>query len=505
MSSKSSPRASRWDVVIVGGGIGGLTVGALLAQSGARVVVCEQHIRAGGYCHSWSRLIRHVGERIPLTFDAAVHDISGAFPNGPIRTILNRLGLADRFEWHRLSHEYCISSARFLVDEDPEAYIETLKRHFPKESAGIDHFFRAFRKSYDELYHHAALTGGIPRAPLPREMRRFREHCPTLMKFVGVPFVEFRDSLLRDAELRQVVSILSAYVSDDVRQLSFMNMLPLFGYYFRGGYYPRGGSQALADALAQAVAENGGQVCLGTPIVCIRIAYGRVAGVVLADGTELNAPVVISNADPEQTFGRLIKCNDQSRQAMKTAGFRPSNSAFLVYLALDSDPAVAHSTFVIDDSDGVIISRPPFGADRVPEKYTTLTLTGLVSADACFLWDRGAARYRERKREAGDHLIAFATRRIPNLLDHIIYREEGSPATLQRYTWSTGGAAYGATPDTRWPGHQTPVSGLYMVGATTGQGPGIEAVMVGAASLAEHLGWSSSSAVDFDSCRLADD
>jgi phytoene dehydrogenase-like protein len=433
-------------------------------------------------------VIKHSGKRIHLTFDAAVHDISGAFPNGPVRTILGNLGLADRFEWCRLSHEYCISSGCLAVGEDPHVYIETLKRHFPAESDGIDQLFRIFRNSYEELYRHAVFTGGLPRAPLnAREMRRFRQECPTLMKFVGVPFIEVRDSLLRDTELRHLVSILAAYVTDDVRQLSFMNMLPLFGYYFRGGYYPRGGSQALSDTLANVVEENGGQICLGTAVAGIRIEDSRAAGLVLSDGTELTARVVISNTDPAQTFGRLMDCNGPSRPSVRTPTFRPSNSAFLVYVALDSDPCVAHSTFVVDGDDGVIISRPPFGEDRAPDGYTTLTLTGLIKNGNAQDWDRRGERYRDRKREAGDHLLAFAARRIPNLLEHVVYREDGSPATLRRFTWSTDGAAYGATPATRWPGNRTPLDGLYMVGAATGQGPGVEAVMVGAAALVEQL------------------
>jgi hypothetical protein len=103
--------------------------------------------------------------------------------------------------------------------------------------------------SYDELYSHASRTGGLPRAPRnPVEMKSFREHCPTLAKFIGVQFGQMRNSLLQTPELRQIVSVLSAYITDDVGQLSFANRLPPFGYYFRGGHYPSGGSQRLAPS-----------------------------------------------------------------------------------------------------------------------------------------------------------------------------------------------------------------------------------------------------------------
>ena len=53
MSVNPSAKMSKWDVAIVGSGVGGLTAGALLAHDGARVVVCEQHNRPGGFCHTW--------------------------------------------------------------------------------------------------------------------------------------------------------------------------------------------------------------------------------------------------------------------------------------------------------------------------------------------------------------------------------------------------------------------------------------------------------------------
>src|SRR5262249_43238402 len=217
-------------------------------------------------------------------------------------------------------------------------------------------------------------------------------------------------------ELRQAVSIISAYITDDVRQLSFADMLPLFGYYFRGGYYPRGGSQALSDALAGAVTAAGGRVCLRAPVARIQVQDNRAIGIILADGRQIRAGTVISNADPGQTFGRLIDSSVLSeRSRTGSIRFRPSNSAFMVYLVLEGNAQLANSTFVVHGDDGVIISRPPFGSERAPEGYSTATLTGLIDVANFRQWDRKAVHYKKLKREAGDRLIAFAARRIPEI------------------------------------------------------------------------------------------
>nr|WP_315250268.1 NAD(P)/FAD-dependent oxidoreductase [uncultured Duganella sp.] len=477
-----------WDAVIIGAGIGGLTTAALLAQAGARVLVCEQHHQPGGYCHSWERIVRHQGQRHRFRFDSAVHDISGVLAGGPVAAVLARLGLERALDWRPVRHTYLVPAGRFVVDAGGHAYVGALRRAWPLEADGIQHFFALLRRCYDELYTYAAQTGGLPRPPRDAlEMGRFLRLCPTLSPLMDQPFVQVRDGLLQAPALRQLVAILAFYVSDAAERLSFANMLPLYGYYFRGGCYPGGGSQQLADTLVRKIAVHGGQVRLRAPVASITVQRQRATGVVLRDGSALQAGMVICNADPLQAFGPLLE-GMQADLARQRAAFQPSNSAFMVYLALHHAPALAATTILLQGSEGVMLSCPPLPEQRAPPGYTTLTLTGLVDAAEAASWRRRDGTYAARKRAAGDRLLALAARQFPALAQHIVYREDGSPATLHRYTWCSGNAAYGVTPASRWPRHDTPLRQLYLVGASTGLGPGIEAVMIGAASLAEQLG-----------------
>lgn len=477
-----------WDAVIIGAGIGGLTTAALLAQAGARVLVCEQHNQPGGYCHSWERIVRHQGQRHRCRFDSAVHDISGVLAGGPVAAVLARLGLEQALDWRPVQHAYLVPAGHFTVDPGGHAYVIALQRAWPQEADGIHRFFALLRRCYDELYTYAAQTGGLPRPPRNAlEMGRFLRLCPTLSPLMEQPFVQVRDALLQAPALRQLVSILAFYVSDAAERLSFANMLPLYGYYFRGGCYPGGGSQQLANTLVDKISRHGGQVRLRAPVARITVQQQRATGVELQDGTALQAGMVICNADPLQAFGPLLE-GAQVELARERAALAPSNSAFMVYLVLQHVPALAATTIVLDGSEGLMLSCPPFPEQRAPPGYTTLTLTGLIDAAEAASWRRRDSTYAARKRAAGDRLLALATRHVPALAQHIVYREDGSPATLHRYTWCSGNAAYGVTPATRWPRHETPLRQLYLVGAATGQGPGIEAVMIGAASLAEELG-----------------
>ena len=101
--------AASYDYVIIGAGMGGLTVGSLLAKAGARVAIVEAHEYPGGCCHTFP-----MGS---YKFCAAVHYIFSCGEGEPVHALLRQLGLHERITFERL---------------DPEGY-----DHFSCPSAGL--------------------------------------------------------------------------------------------------------------------------------------------------------------------------------------------------------------------------------------------------------------------------------------------------------------------------------------------------------------------------------
>ena len=104
-------------------------------------------------------------------------------------------------------------------------------------------------------------------------------------------------------------------------------------------------------------------------------------------------------------------------------------------------------------------------------------LVTLAPPDTEGSWDRKAPQYRERKRAAGDELIARAERVLPGLRDHIVYRQDATPATVARYAWTTAGSIYGPTLGWR-PHAKSPLPGLMLAGSGVFPGAGVEAVVM---------------------------
>jgi phytoene dehydrogenase-like protein len=294
------------------------------------------------------------------------------------------------------------------------------------------------------------------------------------------PFGEMLDAHFRDPRLRQFLSSLTGYLSDRPDALTVGAMAPVFGYYFDGGFYPAGGSQSFADALAEVILQHGGQICLRTAVRRLHIQDGRAVGVKLASGEIHHAEAVISGADVRKTFLELVGREHLPEDfAGRVQGLEFSASAFEVFLGVDYEPEIAPITKVSLDGGKVEIAIPSKVDPRLaPPGHACLTLIRLVPPVEAITWDRSAPDYSLRKRRGGEELISAAEKVMPGLREHIVWRQDGTPATCARYAWTTGGAIYGPAAHGWRPPNKTPIQRFYLAGAGVFPGPGIEAAVI---------------------------
>ncbi|KUK40718.1 MAG: All-trans-retinol 13,14-reductase, partial [Clostridia bacterium 62_21] len=421
-------------------------------------------------------------ERLRYVFDAGVHDVSGLGPRGPVTNLLRRLGISDRLEWRRVGHEYVLPDFRLKVPRTVEDLIRALQERFPAERETVAAFFTEMKGIYRDLYADVERTGGVPCPPrTPEEMLAYPRTHPYAFRWMDVPYTAMLDRFFRDPRLKRFLLLLTGYLSDRPETLTAGQMAPLFGYYFDGGYYPVGGSRALADALAEVIEACGGSLLLRAPVERILIEGGRAAGVIFAGGRTHRAGAVISNADVRKTFLELV-----GREylplgfARRIEGLEFSTSAFAVFLGVDFVPDLEPVTLVCtEDGRGLGIMTPSrVDPGLAPPGHASITLLTLVPQAEATTWDRRAPDYTRRKREFGDALIALAEQVLSGLREHIVFREEASPATFARYAWTTDGAIYGPAAGQWRPPAKSPVERLYLAGAGVFPGAGIEAVVI---------------------------
>lgn len=487
-----------YDVAIIGAGIGGLTSAALLADAGAKVLVADQHVLPGGFCHHWPRKQRHNGVPRIFRFDSGVHDFSGVWPGGPIDRLSQRLGL--EIDWLRLDHSYYLKGRRIDVPRDWRDYAALLGREFPDAAPGILALFTDLKAVFDGMYSTADESGGFPLGPRSVEsMMAFPKAQPLAYEWMKKPFAELVARHVDDAGARKMLYALAGYITDTPSALTVGDMAPIFGYYFHGGFYPKCGSGVFSHALADAITARGGAVRLKSPVRQVLIDNGAARGIELASGEQVLADCVISNADLKRTFLDLVPGEALPRGfAEGIAALKPATSAFCVHLGVDFVPTGNPILHVERKGGGMGVMLPSIvDPTAAPEGYGTIELLRLMPMSEAEGWFRGddvaareswrrSAEYEAMKLAAGDEMIAAAETVFPDLRRHIVYRTDASPVTFARYDWSSLGSIYGVESAGVFKGSMSPVKGLYLAGAGN-IGPGIEAVLIAGARTAEAI------------------
>ncbi len=489
-----------WDAIVIGAGLGGLSCAAAFARKGFRALVLEQHDKPGGYATAF----RRPGG---FLFDVSLHSTTVGERNG-VRNLIG--GFPEITEVEFAAHPY-LYRAEFpshdlrVPQRDIPACVATLVRLFPEEKAGIAALI-------DDMTGFAADIGKFSAAQGKVEMSRFPQDFPHLARHAGRTWGQMVDDRLRDPKLKAIVSALWIYFGlPPSRLAAYYYALPTLGYLQAGGYYPKGRSQNISDALANFIKARGGSVLLRTRVRKILTKDGAAYGVQTEAGQDYRGRVVVSNASAWHTFHQLLEEDAAVKEyRARLAGFSTSLSCLQVFLGLNKDlvrecaipdtevfletgydPDASYEASRRADVENCGVGVTLY--DNLYEGYSprgknTINLIALQGFEpwekyeADYLKGSKAAYRAEKERMAAVLIRRVEQKLLPGLSKCIQVREIGTPLTNLRYTASYRGAIYGwdQTVDNSGPrrvGHSTPVKGLYLAGAWSSPGHGYGAVL----------------------------
>jgi len=119
-----------------------------------------------------------------------------------------------------------------------------------------------------------------------------------------------------------------------------------------------------------------------------------------------------------------------------------------------------------------------------PPGHHVLTIMTLIPQPEAATWDRRAPDYKARKAAFAEGIIRQAETLLPGLRKHIVTWDAATPATVTRYTGHPDGAIYGSAIGNERLPLQTPIRNLYIVGASSWPGSGVEAVVISGITVA---------------------
>lgn len=504
------PRHDRYDVVVIGGGLAGLTCGALLAKGGMRVLVAEQRPAPGGVCHSF--------QRDGFTFDVGPHLLSGCRPGGPVHEVLASLGVASEVEFLPIAGlgRVVFPDWTFEVPTSYEAFVDRLVERFPGERQRLLMLFREMEQVYAEI-------GTFPWTFGIRDLLKVPLTGTIFAKNASRTFGQMMEAAeLADERLKAAVGALWALFGLPPSRISavFWSVVMMSYFLQGGGSYPKGGLSRLAEALARGLEGVAGELLLSTAARRILVERGRVAGVELADvsgrwtadgrlageapdgpGFVVQADRVVSAADARQTFLRLVgREHLPTRFVAKLAGMEPSLSLVKVAVGVEGGlPDAVHDTLFFDGYDMEAIferMRSEAPASAVGMTVPTVTDRSLAPAGAhcLYLWNCGPFEvpggWAERREEVAGRMIEWAERFAPGLRERIRQRTVMTPPDFHDHLLADQGAPYGWTFTPAQIGFgrlqpRTPVKGLYLAGHWTTPGAGVAGVIMSGRNTAE--------------------
>jgi phytoene dehydrogenase-like protein len=508
----------RYDAVIIGAGLGGLTAGAILARAGRKVLVVERSNSVGGAASSYK-----VGD---LFVEGSLHETSDPHdPRDPKHEPLARAGVLDAVQWIPSGSFYEVRGgpvgAPLTLPDSFDAARHTLTERFPEARDGI-------ARLLGEMEQIASAMGTLSRgrrafeAPL-QAFGALRKLLPAIRDW-NLSLSQKLDRTFGDNEAVKaaLAANLSYYHDDPATTWWTFFAIAQGGYLLSGGRYVQGGSQRLSSALARAIKTAGSDIILRRVASAITVdANGRVASLThtAKDGSDpqtVDAARIVGNAAPD-TLAALLPDTSAAKLAAAYGHRQRSISLFALTLGLSKPPSTfgitSYSTQLLpnwmvslgDYAQGTTLMASEPG-QRMPPlalvDYAAIDsgvpappyVLSVVGPDMLSNWDENDPdSYRAKRARWQDALVAYLDGHYPGLAQSVTASSFNTALSVKTYLGAPRGAVYGFAPmpprslfDLRKQTPATPIPGLYLASAYAGFG-GYTGVIQSAAVCADMI------------------
>jgi phytoene dehydrogenase-like protein len=507
----------KYHAIVIGGGHNGLTAAAYLARAGRKVLVLERRHVLGGAA---------VTEEVfpGFKFSVCSYVVSLLRPEIIRDLDLPRHGL----EILPLDGTFTpMPSGDYLwrVNDHAKTRRE-IARHSKLDAEAYDEYGKAMVEMARFVKPILNMTPPDPMSLDPRELRkllflgnRFRALPDgdryNQIQLMTMSAVDFLDQWFETDVLKATMSasgIIGTFLGVRSPGTAYVLLHHYMGEIdgaFRSWGFARGGTGAISNAIASAAREAGVEIRTETSVAKINVKNGQASGVVLANGDELSADMVLSSVDPNLTFLKFMDADRDlpSDFVEEIRRYKYRGSSGKVNLALDAlpnftcmpgegphlrgaisiSPSVEYMERAYDQAKYGEFSRRPYMDMVIP----TLTDPSVAPPGkhilSCFVqyapYKLAKGTWDDQREAFGDTVIDTIAEYAPNIRDIILHRQVLTPLDLERDFGLTEGNIFQgeltleqlffARPVPGWANYTTPVKKLWMCGSATHPGGGI--------------------------------
>ncbi|NMC40189.1 MAG: NAD(P)/FAD-dependent oxidoreductase [Bacteroidales bacterium] len=433
-------------VVVIGGGVAGLSAGIYSVMNGFDTEILEMHTVAGGQCTAW--------ERKGYRFDYCLHWLVGT-SKGAFHDIWKETNVInDQTEIidHDI-HSKIINSeeGEFIIYSDIDRWERYLIEFAPEDAVSIRRMCNHMRKS--AVLEPFALP---PELRYPLDYIRILPAMIPLMilikKFGRLTAGEYFDKLkFRNTKLKTVFRLM--YGERNFSALAFIFMLAWFNQKNAG--YIKGGSYPLARRMAEKFERLGGKISYRKRVGKIIVENNVAKGVLLEDGSIIMADYVIGTADGYTTIYKMLDGKYVSRKINHAYTnwelFTP-----LVQVSFGINKAIpSEAPIIIKISKSLKIGSTPlengfsvmnysYDSTMAPEGKTTIVLR---YESPWKIWENlDGDDYKNEKKQIEKDAITCLESIYPGISGHIEVTDVATPLTNVRFTGVKNGAYEGFMP-----------------------------------------------------------
>lgn len=513
--TKSMNADEKFDIIIIGSGMGALALASLMARlHDKRILMLERHFKMGGFTHTFKRKGKYL-------WDVGLHYVGGMKQGSINRELFDAITDA-KVIWNKMPdifERFVYPDFTFDVKSDKIQFMEDLISQFPKEKSAIQDYFKDVVSISSWFARHVTMKAMPPVLGKVASLLTLKGRGSALMTTGQYMNENFKDEKLRAVLLSQW----GDYGLPPSRSAFVIHAL-VAGHYFEGGYYPVGGSGTIADSVKTIMEGKGGHILLNHCAEEIIIEKNRAIGVRAKEiigkkvtEKEFFAPIIVSNTGAYNTYLKLLPENYSQSFKNEIINSVTSTSNLTLYLGFNGNPETlgfhGENYWIYDsyDHDDIYLRRNSILSGQVPAAY--LSFPSLKDPEAkahtaevigfCDYepfnkwkdqkWQKREADYQALKDGISESLIGFMDARFKGFRDLIDYQELSTPLTNEHFTDHINGNIYGlpCTPERfnyEWLGPHTPVENLYLTGADASSPGIIGAMMGGFATAASILG-----------------
>jgi all-trans-retinol 13,14-reductase len=455
----------KYDIIIIGSGLGGLQCACILSKRGFNVCVLEKNSQCGGCLQSF--------KRDGINLDTGFHYAGGLDEGQPLYRLFDYFGLMG-LPWRRLDNEgfdeIIINDRSFMFASGYKNFAETLAEKFPDEKEGLNKYASFLKKVSDHIFD---VPGSKQAGYAP-------------MDLFALSACNYLKSVTENPLLTDVLLGASLKMELNPDSLPLYTFAQINGSFIQSAYRLKGGGSLIADALIRQIRAGGGTVLADSEVTKLVEKDRKIIAVEINKINRMTADYVISDIHPANLVALMDKNACIRNVYRKRINDLPNSfGMFTAHFVLKkkSMPYLNRNLYIYDrgnlwESIGSRENKCAFVSFGVPEDGSSFTrnidvITPVHRKEVALWEDAGTGRrgqdYLSYKKQKAADCLKFVSNHIPNIKDCVEAVYTSTPLTYRDYTGTPHGSAYGICKDynsliTTMLSPRTPVANLFLTG-----------------------------------------